>query len=234
MKKTVLMGLAVSLALVLIGCGTTGVSSTYITDNTPVKIYTPPPANIQVKRIAVLPFKDKTVQSPIKGDVGSIAVDQLTTLLVNTGRFSVIERERMDAILAEQGLADKGIVDTATAAKVGKALGAELIFTGAITNWEVREAKSGTIVVILGTGEKAIDIDLAVDGRIIDTTTSEIMFADSGEVKRQEKVSSTVILSIAPNGYVRLEQSAAGKQLRMALDTMLSRIIPKVDARFSR
>jgi curli biogenesis system outer membrane secretion channel CsgG len=234
MKRVLLTGIMAGLVLALLGCGSTSVSSSYTKDTTPVTTYTPPPATIQKKRIAILPFKDKTTNSPIKGDVGSLAVDQLTTLLVNTGRFSVIERERIDAILAEQGLAGKGIVDATTAAQVGKALGAELIFTGAVTNWEVKEARTGNFVLIAGSNEKAIDIDLAVDGRIIDTTTSEIFFADSGEIKRQEKVSSTSVLGGAPGGYIRLEQSVAGKQLRLALDDMLAKIIPKVDAKFSK
>jgi len=234
MVKTLFIGAVAGTLFALMGCGMTRVSSTYSVDTTPVKTYTPPPATIKVKTIAVLPFKDKTTNSPIKGDVGSMAVDELTTLLVNTERFSVIERERLDAVLAEQGLAGKGIVDSATAAQVGKVLGVDLIFTGAVTNWEVKESRSSTFVLIGGGAEKAIDIDLAVDGRIIDTTTGQIFFADSGEIKRQEKVSTSVILSFSPGGYVRLEQSVAGKQMRLALDNMLSKIIPKVDAKFSR
>jgi curli biogenesis system outer membrane secretion channel CsgG len=166
--------------------------------------------------------------------VGSMAVDQLTTLLVNSDRFNVIDRERLDAILEEQGLAGKGIVDETTAAKIHKVLGADLIFTGAVTNWEVKESKSGTFVLIGGGSNRSIDIDLAVDGRIIDSTTSQIYFADSGEIKRREEVSSSSILGFAPQGYIRLDQSVAGKQLRLALDDMLSKIIPKVDAKFGR
>jgi len=234
MVKTLFIGTVAGIVLALTGCGMSRVSSTYTVDNTPVKTYTPPPATIKVKTIAVLPFKDKTTNSPIKGDVGSMAVDQLTTLLVNSERFSVIERERLDAVLAEQGLAGKGIVDSATAAQVGKVLGVDLIFTGAVTNWEVRESKSATFVLIGGGSERAIDIEMAVDGRIIDTTTGQIFFADSGEVKRTESVSKSSILSFAPDGYIKLDQSVAGKQLRLVLDNMLSKIIPKVDAKFSR
>lgn len=234
MLKTPVTMAFMGMLIVLIGCGMTRVSSSYTVDTTPVKAYTPPPATMKVKTIAVLPFKDKTASSPIKGDVGSMAVDQLTTLLVNTDRFSVIERERLDAVLAEQGLAGKGIVDAATAAQLGRVLGVDLIFTGAVTNWEVKAAKTGTFILVGGGSDRTVDIDLAVDGRIIDTTTGQIFFADSGEIKRQESVSKSVILSFAPDGYIELEQSAAGRQMRLALDNMLSKIIPKVDAKFSR
>jgi len=234
MKNLLLIGLAVVTALILVSCGSTNTSSTYMVDTTPVTTYTPPPSTVKAHTIAVIPFKDKTVNSPIKGDVGNIAVDQLTTLLVNTGRFDVIERDRLDAVLAEQGLAGKGIVDQATAAEVGKVLGVEYIFTGAVTNWEVKDTKTGTWILIAGSKGKELSIELAVDGRIINSTTGAIIAAQSGEIKRIEKVTATAILSIAPNGYVRLEQSVAGKQLRLCLDDMLRKMMPQVDAKFSK
>lgn len=232
--EMVLIVIGLLLGSVLIGCGTTGVSSTYTIEQTPVTKFEPPPVNLNAKRIAVIEFKDKTMNSPLKGNVGSIAIDELTTLLVNSGRFQVIERERIDALLQEQGLAGKGIVDTATAAQIGKVLGAELIFTGAVTNWEVKETKSGTFIIVAGTKSQNLHIELAVDGRIIDTSTGTILFADSGEVSRDEAVSSTAILNIAPGGYVRLEQSVAGKQMRMTLNEMLKKMMPKIDRQFSK
>lgn len=233
MKKG-LMGMMTLLGILLIGCGTTGVYSTYKTEETPVTKFEQPPANFNAKRIAVIELRDKTMNSPLKGDVGSIAIDELTTLLVNSGRFQVIERERIDALLQEQGLAGKGIVDNATAAQIGKILGAELIFTGAVTNWEVKETKEGTYIIVAGTRSQNVHIELAVDGRIIDTSTGTILFADSGEISRDETVASTAILGIAPGGYVRLQQSAAGKQMRMALNEMLKKMMPKIDRQFSK
>jgi len=234
MNKKILSVLALFLGLFLVSCGTTGVSSTYKVDETPVAKFNPPPAGFEAKRIAIIEFKDKTSVSPFKGNVGSIAIDELTTFLVNSERFQVIERERIDALLAEQGLAGKGIVDANTAAQVGKMLGADLIFTGAITNWEVKTTKDGTFFIIGGTKSRNLHIELAVDGRIIDTTTGAILFADSGEVSRDEAVSATAILNIAPDGYVKIDQSTAGKQMRMALNEMLKKMVPKIDRKFGQ
>jgi curli biogenesis system outer membrane secretion channel CsgG len=233
MTNKILGAMTLLLGLFLVSCGTTGVSSTFKVEETPVAKFNPPPAGLETKRIAIIEFKDKTSNSPLKGNVGSIAIDELTTLLVNSERFQVIERERIDALLQEQGLAGKGIVDANTAAKIGKVLGADLIFTGAITNWEVKKTKDGTFIIIGGTKSQNLHIELALDGRIIDTTTGAILFADSGEVSRDEAVSSTAILNIAPSGYVNLDQSTCGKQLRMALNEMLRKMIPKVDKKFS-
>jgi curli biogenesis system outer membrane secretion channel CsgG len=234
-RLTLLTGLATIITVALIGCfSSTSATSTYSTDKTPVTTYQPPARAVQVQRIAIIPFKDKTTHSPIKGDLGNIAVDQLTTLLVNSGRFDVVERERLDAVLNEQGLAGKGIVDQASAAQVGKVLGVQYIFTGAVTNWEVKKSRTGTFVIAGGKETAELDIDLAVDGRIINSTTGSIIAADSGEIKRTEKLSATMILSFGADGYVKLEQSVAGKQLRLALDNMLSKMMPVIDAKFSR
>ncbi len=234
MMQRICLGMIVVLMMVVLGCGTTGVSSTFTSDETSITQYTPPPSGFTAKRIAVLLFKDKTKNSPLKGDVGNMAIDQMITLLVNSDRFQVIERERLEDLLKEQNLAKEGIVDTATAARIGKVLGAELIFTGSITNWEVKHTKGGTFVLVAGTKKTEINIDLAVDGRIIDATTSAIVAADSGEIKRVEKVSSTAILGLGPRGYVKLDESVAGKQLRLALDQMLKKMIPRIDRKFSK
>lgn len=228
------LGLVASIIMVSLGCATTGVSSSFTSDETVVTQYAPPPSGFTPKRIAVLVFKDKTKESPYKGDVGSMAIDQMISLLVNSDRFQVIERERLDEILKEQNLGKEGIVDQATAAKIGKILGAELIFTGAVTNWEVKVTKTGTWALIIGTDKKELNIDLAVDGRIIDTTTGTIVVADVGEIKRKESVSSAELLGIGPDGFVQLKESAAGKQLRLALDQMLKKMVPQIDRKLSK
>ena len=100
------------------GCAATGTNTTYGDDDSKCGIYPPPPANFIRKRIAIIPLKDKTNQQYTKTDLGSQAVDIGITLLLNAERFDVVERERLDALLAEQKLV--GIVDPATAAKAGK------------------------------------------------------------------------------------------------------------------
>jgi curli biogenesis system outer membrane secretion channel CsgG len=50
----------------------------------------------------------------------------MTDILLQTGRFDVVERESLDAILQEQDLADTGRVSAPSAAKKGKVLGAQL------------------------------------------------------------------------------------------------------------
>lgn len=57
-------------------------------------------------------------------------VDLLTGAMAANPRLRVVERERVQAILAEQGLSKSDNIDKATAVRLGKLLGAHHIITG--------------------------------------------------------------------------------------------------------
>ncbi|MFA5795437.1 MAG: CsgG/HfaB family protein [Candidatus Brocadiia bacterium] len=231
------------LAPVLLGCASTSTSTGYTDDDSKCGIYPPPPVNFAKKRLAVIPLSDKTSQKFTKTNLGSQAVDIGTTLLLATERFTLVEREKMDALLAEQKLV--GIVDPATAAKAGKILGADLIFTGAVTDFEIKRSKRGNHIGIpsigkmpafnLGKEVQIMEISMAVDGRIVETETARVIFADSGEIKREEKAEGWHFGLYDGGGYsqtgsIKIDESAAGKQLRFALDNLIQKMVPKIDA----
>ncbi len=79
--------------------------------------------------VAVMPFKDL---SGGKGNVGEAIRETVTTDLKDVSGLRVIERGRIDQILAEQHLQEsKTDLDSASSVKVGKLLGASMIVTGA-------------------------------------------------------------------------------------------------------
>lgn len=225
------------------GCSTVSTSSELREDGTKVGTYSPPSPGFVKRRIAIIPFKDKTNQRHTNTDLGSQAVDIATTLLVNTDRFEVVERERLDSLLTEQKLV--GIVTPQTAAKAGKVLGVDFIFTGAITDFEVERTKSGTSLGLpalgklpslnIGNETYVLSIFMAVDARVIKTDTAEIFFAGPGEIRREEKASgfhlglSEYSVSGGAKDAIKLDQSAAGRQLRMALDKIVRDLVFKVD-----
>jgi len=230
-----------SLVIFLVGCSSVSTSSELREDGTKVGTYSPPPPGFVKKRIAIIPFKDKTNQKHTNTDLGSQAVDIATTLLVNADRFEVVERERLESLLTEQKLV--GIIDPETAAKAGKVLGVDFIFTGAITDFEVEQTKSDNTFGLpaigrfpglnIGNDTVTLSIFLAVDARVIKTDTAEIFFAGPGEIRREEKASG---FHIGPSGHnsgtksaIKLDQSAAGRQLRMALDKIIHDLVAKVD-----
>jgi curli biogenesis system outer membrane secretion channel CsgG len=77
--------------------------------------------------VALLDFDFGTVQQWWSGnwDIGKGISDMIVDELVNDGSFRVIERKRLDAILAEQNFSnsERADPDAASVAKIGKALG---------------------------------------------------------------------------------------------------------------
>jgi curli biogenesis system outer membrane secretion channel CsgG len=65
------------------------------------------------------------------GAGGDIASDLLTQDLLQHGA-DVVERQRLDAVLQEQNMANQNILDPTTVKKIGKILGVDAIFVGTV------------------------------------------------------------------------------------------------------
>jgi curli biogenesis system outer membrane secretion channel CsgG len=95
----------------------------------------------QKRRVAVIDFDYATVQSQVSSvfgtnkDVGKGIVDLLVDKLVSDGVFSVIERNALDKIVAEQNFSNSDRADANSAAKIGRILGVDAIITGSITQF---------------------------------------------------------------------------------------------------
>src|SRR5215472_16507324 len=82
-------------------------------------------------RIAVMDFDYATVQSYSSAmfgsnvDVGKGVTDLLIAGLVKNGTFSVIERQALDKLMAEQNFSNSQRADSTSAAKLGKLLGVD-------------------------------------------------------------------------------------------------------------
>jgi TolB-like protein len=94
--------------------------------------------------VAVLPFVNSAIGrateelAPLSKGIADLLMIELAQ---NTG-IRLVERENINQIIAEQNLARDGRVDDATAARVGKLLGARHIVTGSFVT-----DRSGTMVI---------------------------------------------------------------------------------------
>jgi TolB-like protein len=79
-------------------------------------------------KIAVLDFK--TVNLPL--DKSRIVSELIRTDLINTNKFTVIERSQVDMIFKEHGFTSTGVTDDSSAAKIGKLLAARKILIGSV------------------------------------------------------------------------------------------------------
>ena len=145
-------------------------------------------------RIAVARFENKTANarrwySPAIGDG---MADMLTTALVNSGRYIVLERESLDTVLSEQDLGASGRIREDTAAAIGEIEGAELLVVAAVTEFDGNSGGTraggggigGQIFgAIAGGSRKA---HMAIDLRVVDSTTSRILAATSVEGEAQD------------------------------------------------
>jgi curli biogenesis system outer membrane secretion channel CsgG len=154
-----------------------------------------PEASAQSSRptVAVLDLEFGSVQQWWSGnwDIGKGVADLIVDELVNDGSYRVIERKRLDAILAEQNFSnsDRADPNAATVAKVGKALGVRYLIVGSITKFgtESKDFKVGgggwgggkLGVGKVGTSKGKATVALTM--RMIDTSTGEIMASAKGE-----------------------------------------------------
>ncbi len=123
--------------------------------------------------VAIMDFENKSQHGGWR--LGQGASDILTTELVKAGKFDVMERDRLAAIIKEQNLGASGRIDPSTAARIGKIIGVEYIITGAITEYGQSKSSLGFQDIKLGkTGYHA-----TVDIRMINAATGQIVFADS-------------------------------------------------------
>ena len=120
-------------------------------------------------------------------DIGKGMADQVVDELVNDGTFRVIERKKLDTVLAEQDFAQSDRADPSAAklAKVGKVLGVKYIISGSITKFGGEEKNYGGAGSvggkIGGLGLKKAKTDVTLTARMIDATTGEILISAKGE-----------------------------------------------------
>ena len=60
-------------------------------------------------------------------------IDELEFLLVNSRRFMIVDRRRLEQIRREQNFQASGDVDDSSAVSIGNMLGATIVITGDIT-----------------------------------------------------------------------------------------------------
>ena len=90
-----------------------------------------------VKRIAIIPFEDKTGKAGKYGSLSDIIVDDVVSDIMRDPDamefLEIISRDQLAQVLQEQDLGQAGIVDSQTAADIGKVLGVHEIVTGKIS-----------------------------------------------------------------------------------------------------
>lgn len=176
------------------------------------------------RRIAVFSFEDKTDYG--KYNVGEGMADMLTTDLVKSDKYIVMERQQISHVMQEQQLGLTGAVTQQTAAQIGKLLGVELAVFGAVTEFGQKKQDTGGKIKGFGLGVSKASARVAIDVRIVDTETGQILAADNvvGEEDKSGLKIDTKEFDF--DNRAQFDKTLVGKATRKAIE----QIIAKIDA----
>ncbi len=176
----------------------------------------PPPTGPKL-RVAVAKFENKTTYG---ARLGTAAADILVTELARTERFILIERAELDRLLTEQKLGLTGAVDPATAAQMGKILGAAAMIVGSVSQFGVKTEGSDLLI----TASKRQIAEATVDARIIDVETARILHAETGS--GEAKTTSGTFLGLGSSASY--DEALEGKALRAAITGLAEGIVTQL------
>jgi curli biogenesis system outer membrane secretion channel CsgG len=143
--------------------------------------------------VALMDFEYGTIERWWEGtwEIGKGIADLIVDGLVEDGSYRVIERKRLDAILAEQNFSNSERADpsAASVARLGKALGVKYLIVGSITKFGTEKKKLGIGGGGWGGGKFGLGAvgtekgkaTVTITARLIDTSTGEIMASAKGE-----------------------------------------------------
>lgn len=175
----------------------------------------PPPAPApapdpkpQKASIAVTPFTFSAVvrERDHDGDWGWVLknfettafTNKFVTALVQTRKFDVVERSRVDEALKEVQMTQGGLMDPARAIKAGRMIGADYLLMGEISVFEV----TSHWLQVPNTSRWSCTVTgrIIVDMRIVDSRTSRVVSADAGEVVHEVQSLHENVLPVVVDG----------------------------------
>jgi len=169
--------------------------------------------------LAVLKFQDETGAMPFQGGIGRVVTNMLASELAARDAFTVVERRKLRAVLEEQDLAESGLLKPGDRAKIGELTGAQFLVMGTITAFEPdteTKVSGGGLFRRARVEQTNHGSYLAIDLRVVDTTTGEVSYARTIEGHTGDRA-TTVDLMDANAGFSSIENEADAKAVRGAV-----------------
>jgi curli biogenesis system outer membrane secretion channel CsgG len=201
-------------------------------------------------RVAVSRFTDKTGKGWWTGQIGDGMADMLATALFHSNKFIVLERQTLGDVLKEQDLGSAGRIKKGTEAPIGEIEGAELLITGAVTEFEGAQSGGGgglgglgglgTAGRVFGAIAGGIkNAHMAIDMRVIDTKTSRIVAATSVEGKATDFALGGALAGAGGGGALGgalggWSKTPTEKALRLCLQEAVKFVVSKTPQTYYR
>ncbi|MCK5161531.1 MAG: hypothetical protein KAQ99_08165 [Candidatus Aureabacteria bacterium] len=183
------------------------------------------------KTIAVSDFENKAGFSS-EWNLGSGMAEMVTTSLANSGSFIVVERQNIQGILQEQDFSASGRTTKAGAPEFGKLLNAQILVSGAVTEFAERSSGGGTGFTIKGFsfGGSGSFAHVAVNVRLYDVTTGQVIASKRVEGKAK---SSGMSIGYARSGWgigtSKFKKAPLGKATQAAIDVAIAWICAELE-----
>ncbi|MDI6739827.1 MAG: CsgG/HfaB family protein [Candidatus Edwardsbacteria bacterium] len=184
------------------------------------------------KRIAVMDFEDKTGHGG--WHIGSGMADMLTTALVKSGKFMVIERQQIEKVMQEQAMGQTGAITAQSAAQVGKVLGVELMVMGSVNEFGEKESSVGGNIggrlgggMLGGLNRVGVNTKTArvgTDIRLVNTSTGEIVAAEGIAEEESKKGVDVGTDDFSFSNDASFDNTLAGKATRKVVNKVVELI----------
>lgn len=108
----------------------------------------------------------------------------VTTALIETGRFVVLERSALEQVIGEQDLRGSTRVTAETSQGEGTLLGAQVLIAGDITGFTYERSTVGgrltNVIKGLSASAERVSAEVVIDLRLIDAGTGQVLVSSGG------------------------------------------------------
>lgn len=175
----------------------------------------------------------QTISAPTNTDFGTGLTEMLTTALIDSGRFVVLERKAMQDIQTEQQLGASPTANPAAATTAGHLLGAQALIRGAVTEFSYSSSSTGTNGIfgnVLNLSHSNNEATVVLDIRIYDAATSVILDSVKGTGKVKSSATGVnVDYSNIQVGGATFQDSPLGEATRRAIADCVKQICQRME-----
>ncbi|MBN1647065.1 MAG: hypothetical protein JW874_03435 [Spirochaetales bacterium] len=164
---------------------------------------------------AVIEFTNKTKYGARR--LSDSAGEILTTEMLRSGNFILVERDKIEQVMAELELQLSGITESENAAELGAMLNCQYMLVGSVSSYGVKTTGQDLIIM----QKKVQTAECEVDIRVIDVETGGIIFSAYG--KGVEETSSGSALGLG--SAASYDETLSGKVLRKAITEAVFKLI---------
>lgn len=198
-------------------------------------------------RLAVLRFTDATGGRAsgyrwYSKNAGDAMARKLTSALLATNRFKIVDRKNIADLMNEVNFGASGAVSAGSVAKFGKVVGARLIVTASITDFEDSGgskggAGAGSKGILAGLAGATKKTYMAINLEVIDVETSEIVASEQIDATVRD-VSFGALLGAGSSsggalaGVAGWDNEPKGKALQKVINSAVTFLEEKVPQRY--